>query len=164
MGCKPPPSGLSSALLALSGHAVEVAASGPAGIEAVRHHPPDVMLCDIGLPGMDGYAVARELRQDPPTAALCLVALTGYGGPEDQRRSREAGFERHLVKPVDLEKLDQLLAGVAGRSRGERAAVPEPAPLAGQGRAPKQPGSILIVEDEVAMGETLARLLQEEGY
>jgi CheY-like chemotaxis protein len=67
-------------------------------------------LCDIGLPGLDGYGVARELRRNPATARARLLALTGYGQDEDRRRSREAGFDFHLVKPADPEELHRLLA------------------------------------------------------
>jgi CheY-like chemotaxis protein len=66
---------------------------------------PDVVLCDIGLPGLDGYGVASALRRGPETAAVRLIAVTGYGDEEDRRRSREAGFDVHLVKPVDPERL-----------------------------------------------------------
>jgi CheY-like chemotaxis protein len=69
-----------------------------------------VVLCDIGLPGLDGYGVARALRRRPETSGARLVALTGYGAEEDQRLSREAGFDRHLVKPVGPEQLQQALA------------------------------------------------------
>jgi len=68
-----------------------------------------VVLCDIGLPGFDGYAVARALRQDPATAAARLIALTGYGHEEDRRRSQEAGFEQYLIKPINLAALEELL-------------------------------------------------------
>jgi len=94
----------------MRGYQVEVALNGPAGIQAARRLAPDVVLCDIGLPGMDGYEVAAALKRDPPTAAARLVALTGYAGDEEQRRSRESGFERHLVKPVDPDELDRILA------------------------------------------------------
>jgi CheY-like chemotaxis protein len=69
-----------------------------------------VVLCDIGLPGLDGYGVARALRQNPATAAARLLAVTGYGSDEDRRRSREAGFNVHLVKPVDPADLLRALA------------------------------------------------------
>jgi CheY-like chemotaxis protein len=67
------------------------------------------VLCDIGLPGLDGYGVARELRLNPTTARARLLALTGYGQDEDFRRTREAGFDYHLVKPADPKKLQRLL-------------------------------------------------------
>ena len=67
------------------------------------------MLCDIGLPGLDGYAVARRLRQNPSTAKARLIAVTAYGRDEDRRRSHEAGFEQHLVKPVGPDDLRRAL-------------------------------------------------------
>jgi PAS domain S-box-containing protein len=98
-------------LLQLFGHEVDIALDGPSGLAAVRRFRPDVVLCDIGLPGgMDGYAVARELRADPGLAGLRLFALTGYGQEEDQARAREAGFDLHLTKPVDPAALRRLLA------------------------------------------------------
>jgi CheY-like chemotaxis protein len=100
-------------LLALFGHQAEIALTGTAGLDVARRRPPDVVLCDIGLPEMDGYAVARELRADPQTAPIRLVALTGYGRDSDQRQAAEAGFEMHLVKPVGPELLRRLLAGFA---------------------------------------------------
>jgi CheY-like chemotaxis protein len=96
-------------LLELAGHRVATAPDGPSGLAAVQRFRPEVVLCDIGLPGgMDGYAVARRLRGEGG-APLALIALTGYGQEEDQRRSREAGFDLHLTKPVDPERLKRLL-------------------------------------------------------
>jgi CheY-like chemotaxis protein len=109
-------------LMTLFGHVAELAGSGPEGIAAAHRQPPDVVLCDIGLPGMDGYAVAQQLRADPAFSAR-LVALTGYGHDTDRRRAEEAGFELHLVKPVGPEALRQLLAGWARRT-GEGVTVP----------------------------------------
>jgi CheY-like chemotaxis protein len=74
------------------------------------------VVCDIGLPGgMDGYAVARALRADPEQAVATLIALSGYGQEEDQRQARQAGFDRHLTKPVDPQVLAGLLAALPGR-------------------------------------------------
>ncbi|HSN85422.1 MAG TPA: ATP-binding protein [Thermoanaerobaculia bacterium] len=97
-------------LLRLFGHEVRLAHTGPEGIEAARAARPDVVLCDIGLPGMDGYAVARQLRREPDTAPVRLVALTGYGRDSDRLEAEEAGFDLHLVKPVEPSDLRQLLA------------------------------------------------------
>jgi signal transduction histidine kinase/ActR/RegA family two-component response regulator len=95
--------------LELDGHRVETAADGTSGVETALRTTPDLVLVDIGLPGLDGYAVARRLR-----AALghrvTLVALTGYGQNEDRRRTSEAGFDAHLVKPVDPDVLSRALA------------------------------------------------------
>lgn len=96
-------------ILEMFGHEVEVAYSGPAGVEAARQFRPEVVLCDLGLPGMDGYAVATELRRDPSTASAGIIAISGYGQEEDRRRSQEAGFDLHLTKPVDPAELQRLL-------------------------------------------------------
>jgi CheY-like chemotaxis protein len=98
-------------LLELSGHRVEIAYDGPQGLEKARQFLPEVVLCDIGLPGgMDGYEVARQLRSDPVLRKASLIALTGYGQEEDQRRAQEAGFDVHLTKPSDPNALERLLA------------------------------------------------------
>jgi PAS domain S-box-containing protein len=98
-------------LLELSGHEIAVAYSGPEGLERARGFKPEVVLCDIGLPGMDGYEVARRLRADEALRETLLVALSGYALPEDVERARQAGFERHLAKPPSLAKLAQLMRG-----------------------------------------------------
>jgi CheY-like chemotaxis protein len=97
-------------LLIRYGHEVEMAHTGPAGVETVRKWRPNVVLCDLGLPEMDGYEVARALRRDPETASLRLIAVSGYGQEEDRRRSEEAGFDLHLTKPIDPVELQRLLA------------------------------------------------------
>lgn len=97
-------------LLKLKGYDVTLAHTGPDGLAAAKSARPDVVLCDIGLPGMDGYAVAKAIRDFPDTAATRLIAVTGYGDDEDRRRSKTAGFDVHLVKPVDPEALLSQLA------------------------------------------------------
>ena len=89
---------------------VEVARDGGEGLEKARAFHPDVVLCDIGLPVVDGYDVARAIRSDPAIASTFLVAVTGYASPEDQRRSADAGFDRHLGKPVPAEVIAEVLA------------------------------------------------------
>jgi CheY-like chemotaxis protein len=93
-------------LLQLWGHQVEVAADGPGGVEAATKSNPDIALVDVGLPGLDGYEVARRIRKTLGQNVR-LVALTGYGQPEDKERALAAGFDLHLVKPVDSEQLAQ---------------------------------------------------------
>ena len=100
-------------LLRLSGHEVQVAYTGPEGLQRAREFLPHVVLCDLGLPGLNGYEVAAALRSEPAVAHARLIALTGYNTAADQRRSREAGFELHLAKPVDLAMLEELLAATA---------------------------------------------------
>jgi CheY-like chemotaxis protein/nitrogen-specific signal transduction histidine kinase len=98
-----------SALLRLGGHEVAVCCDGPSGIDAATELQPEVILVDIGLPGMNGYEVAGRLRKMPVFDRTVLVAVTGYGQADDRRRAREAGFDHHLVKPVFFEALQQLL-------------------------------------------------------
>jgi PAS domain S-box-containing protein len=98
-------------LLRMWGHPVETAHDGVAALRVARETRPEIVLLDIGLPGMDGYEVASRLRATSGFGALRLVALTGYGQEADRRRSRLAGFDHHLVKPVDLDLLRELLRG-----------------------------------------------------
>lgn len=100
------------AVLQLMKHAVEVAATGPDGIQKAKGFRPDVVLCDIGLPGMDGYDVARTLRADPDLERTPLVALTGYSDPEDVAKCVQAGFDHHMAKPPSVQALSRLLADV----------------------------------------------------
>ncbi|MDM7916252.1 MAG: ATP-binding protein, partial [Candidatus Eisenbacteria bacterium] len=102
-------------LLELCGHVVEVAGDGPGGIERAREFRPEVLLCDIGLPGMDGYEVARAFRADEALRDVFLVALSGYALPEDVQKAADAGFDQHMVKPPSLEKLQTLLSDPRGR-------------------------------------------------
>lgn len=92
-------------LLELCGYTVSVAYSGREGMEAAQKMSPDVVLCDIGLPDTDGYELATALRKNPATARARLIAVTAYGAEQDKQRSREVGFQLHLVKPVRPEKL-----------------------------------------------------------
>ena len=101
-------------LLERAGHEVHEAGDGPSGVEAILKVRPDIALVDVGLPGLDGYEVARRVRASEAGRTVRLVALTGYGLPEDHRRSHEAGFDTHLVKPVDAARLDAVI-GAVGR-------------------------------------------------
>ena len=96
-------------VLELDGHEVAVAYSGPEGLARAREFHPDLVLCDIGLPGMDGYTVARLFRADEALRHAHLVALSGYALPEDLQRAAEAGFERHIAKPPTFEKIDKVV-------------------------------------------------------
>ncbi|MEO6447564.1 MAG: ATP-binding protein [Gemmatimonadaceae bacterium] len=100
-------------LLEMCGYDVSIAHTGTEGVAMARALLPDIVLCDLGLPGMDGFAVATTLRSDIGTAKARLIAVTGYGEDEDRRRALEAGFDVHLVKPVDPEELLVLLAPAA---------------------------------------------------
>jgi CheY-like chemotaxis protein/two-component sensor histidine kinase len=98
-----------SEALTLGDHDVAVAYNGPDGIAKAREFQPEVVLCDIGLPGMSGYDVARAFRADETLSKAVLVALSGYARPEDLQRAAEAGFERYLAKPASIEKLGRIL-------------------------------------------------------
>ncbi|MYM34310.1 response regulator [Duganella sp. FT94W] len=100
-------------MLGAYGYEVTAAADGLLGLSAAQTGQPDLALVDIGLPGIDGYEVARRLRADPATRDIKLIALTGYGLAEDLRRVMEAGFDRHLVKPVDIEQLMEVIGSCA---------------------------------------------------
>ncbi len=101
-------------LLGLDGHETHVAHDGPSAVEAARRLCPDVAILDVGLPGFSGLEVARRLREEPSLAGLFLVALSGWVQPEDLVRSREAGFDHHLAKPVDVGTLVRLVARAEG--------------------------------------------------
>jgi PAS domain S-box-containing protein len=96
-------------LLEIDGHQVSICNEGPAALEIARTERPDIILLDIGLPEMSGYSVAQELRRNSELARTLLIAMTGYGRFEDREKSRAAGFDEHLVKPIDYEKLRELL-------------------------------------------------------
>ncbi len=105
-------------ILKLEGYEVQVAYNGEAALEVVRTFRPEVVLSDIGLPGIDGHELARRIRGAAELSAGIgmLAAVTGYAEPEARRRSREAGFDRHLVKPVDPEAVLALLGSLEWRS------------------------------------------------
>jgi len=97
-------------MLELAGHQVLEAEEGRSGLELLRTELPDIAVIDVGLPGLDGYEVATRFRQDPRSHKVTLVALTGYGTPEARERSRAAGFDHHLIKPIDPDVLRTLMS------------------------------------------------------
>jgi two-component system CheB/CheR fusion protein len=99
-------------LLSASGHQVYCAADGPSALEAAREHAPEVVLLDIGLPGMNGYELATRLRELALPHRPHLVAITGYDEEEDRARSRAAGIDQHIVKPVEHKVLTRVLRAV----------------------------------------------------
>jgi len=101
-------------LLRAAGHETRVAWNGLDALEAARESRPDVVLLDLGMPCMNGYETAHRFREDPVTRSVVLVAVTGWGSEEDRRRTRAAGFARHLVKPVDPDEVLALLEEQAG--------------------------------------------------
>lgn len=102
-------------LLDLEGFETRVAYGGAAALRIARAFSPDVIFCDIGLPEMDGHEIARRMRADPANAAAVLIALTGWGADEELRKTRESGFDFHLVKPVDSNALLDMLAYIESR-------------------------------------------------
>ena len=101
------------ALLRDAGHIVEEASDGRLGLQMALEQPPDVLVLDLGLPGLDGYEVAKRIRQDPMLKHVVLVALTGYDQELDRETSEQAGFNHHLVKPARFAQLQKILATVA---------------------------------------------------
>jgi len=99
-----------SRLLNHDGHDVEVASDGETAVSVARNNPPDVMLLDLGLPGIDGYEVARQVQQHPGDKRPLVVAVSGHGEAEARQRSQEAGIDLHLVKPVEPDYLRRLLS------------------------------------------------------
>jgi CheY-like chemotaxis protein len=99
-------------MLELAGHETRVAGDGPGCLAAARVFRPDVAVLDIGLPGMDGHELARRLQDDPSIPDPVLIALTGWGSEDDKRRSKQAGFEYHLTKPVEADTITSLLARI----------------------------------------------------
>jgi PAS domain S-box-containing protein len=106
-------------LLELNGHHVRMAHDGPMALEVADSFHPEIVVLDIGLPGMDGYEVARRLRNGGVTHEVLLIALTGYGQAEDRLRSHAAGFDHHLIKPVDIDALQDLIASRRSAERSE---------------------------------------------
>ena len=104
-------------VLRLLGHDLQTAYSGEYALITAREFQPNIVLLDIGLPEMDGYEVARRLRRQPQTKDAWLIAMTGYGQDTDRSRSQEAGFDYHLVKPVNAEELEQLISRLLSKAR-----------------------------------------------
>ena len=100
-------------LLEMTGHAARLAHDGPAAVQAAIDYQPDVVLLDIGLPGLDGYKVAQRIRQQAGLENVVLVALTGYGQDSDRQRSQDAGFDHHLVKPANFSEIEKILVTVS---------------------------------------------------
>ncbi len=106
-------------LLRRTGHDVQTAYSGPAALDVASAHLPDAVLLDIGLPGINGYEVARRLRLLPHLKGVKIVAMTGYGQDTDRQLAREAGFDSHLTKPVDFVQVRDLLTTLLTPGSGD---------------------------------------------
>ena len=100
-------------LLSISGHEIRMAHDGRSALEAAREFRPDLALLDIGLPGLSGFEVAEQIRREPTLAPIVLVAMTGYGLETDRQRSRDAGFDHHLVKPADFAEVQKILGSIS---------------------------------------------------
>jgi signal transduction histidine kinase/DNA-binding response OmpR family regulator len=111
-------------MLLLAGHEVKVSRDGPSALEQLAIVRPEIILLDIGLPGMDGYEVAQAIRNQPGTESIVLIALTGYGQDEDRLRAIEAGFDEYLTKPVDPVALYSLIASAAPKDRAAKTSAP----------------------------------------
>jgi CheY-like chemotaxis protein len=99
---------LSAILKIIGNHEVQIANDGETGLKLAKEFHPEVVLLDIGLPGIDGYEVAKQLRAEPGGDRLLVIAITGYGLEEDRLRSREAGFDEHVLKPMPLDVMERL--------------------------------------------------------
>jgi CheY-like chemotaxis protein len=102
-----------SVLLRLQGHLVESAHDGHHALEAAERFRPDVMLLDLGMPGMNGYEVCREIRKQPWGGDILLIAQTGWGQDQDRQRTKDAGFDGHLTKPIDHDRLEEILTNLS---------------------------------------------------
>jgi two-component system CheB/CheR fusion protein len=102
----------------LQGYDVRVAYDGNTCLDIARDFRPQVVLCDIGLPGIDGYEVARRLRSDPELRDLRIIAVSGYAAPHDKARAVAAGFDRHVAKPLKMDHLETILSELESGSRG----------------------------------------------
>lgn len=105
-----------SMILAREGHEVRIAGTGVQGLAEAHEFNPDVILCDIGLPGIDGYQVVRRLREDPALSGIYVIALTGYGREKDRQMAQEAGFDEHMTKPIDFPVLRRTLTQLPARA------------------------------------------------
>jgi CheY-like chemotaxis protein len=114
-----------SVFLEHSGHRTRVAHDGMAALAVANEFRPDVILLDIGLPGMDGHETARAIRQQPWAKELTIIATSGWGQESDKQRSRDVGIDHHLVKPVDLSALMQLLSTLPTTAAADRGSQPE---------------------------------------
>ena len=103
-------------LLTMTGHEARLAYDGPGAVTAAVAWCPDVVLLDIGLPGLSGFEVAKRIRREAAHSAMVLVALTGYGQASDRQHALEAGFDHHLVKPADFDEVEKILAAVVANT------------------------------------------------
>ena len=139
-------------MLELSGHEVLEAEEGLSGLELLKSKRPDVAVIDVGLPGLNGYEVARRFREEPDSGGVMLVALTGYGTPEAQERSRKSGFNYHLIKPVNGEALEEIMREAA--SARMRSGAGAPAEASANRAAPQAAVAAAAANDRTVTGAT----------
>lgn len=161
---------LMSYLLRAWGHEVDTAGDGLQGLDRARAQPPDLVVCDIGLPGMDGYEVARRLKAAPATARVPLVAVTAYAMVGDQEKALRAGFDAHVPKPIEPVALMAALApflsapGTVPSPAPAQDTSPAPARLPAHLRAPRPGLALLLVDDTAANLDFKLGLLEPAGY
>lgn len=131
------------ALLNLLGVTVCTANDGEAALEAIDAFHPSIVVLDLGMPGMDGYEVARRVRERPGGRDIALIALTGWGQEKDRDLTEKAGFDRHLVKPVDIGTMQAVLASLAKQSRDVASRAPLRAKYDAESRIPNSESRIL---------------------
>jgi len=158
-------------LLSAWGHTPLVATDGDAGLALARSARPELVVCDIQMPGIDGYEFARQLRADPRLRDLPLVAVTAYAMVGDSEKARAAGFDLHIAKPIDPERF---IAAIAGLLPGPDALPPAPVetaappwpgtPIGAALRAPRAGLTLLLVDDQPANLEFKVSLLEPAGY
>ncbi len=163
---------LMSYLLEAWGHEVLTATDGDAGLAAARTQRPELVVCDIQMPGTDGYGVARALKADPATAVLPLIAVTAYAMVGDQEKALQAGFDAHFPKPIEpsafMSAIAPFLSGAGATRAPAPAPVTTPAVPGGQVRAelraPRAGVTLLMVDDTATNLEFKLSLLEPAGY
>lgn len=151
------------------GHEAVTATDGEAGVALARAEPPDLVVCDIQMPGLDGYEVARLLRADPHLHEVPLVAVTAYAMVGDEDKALAAGFDLHIPKPIEPERFMTAVSRLLpGRAEGPAASQAEPAraalPVRDELRAPREGLTLLLVDDQPANLEFKVSLLEPAGY
>ena len=144
---------LSKLVMKLGDHHVEIAHDGHAALAMIRESHPDIVLLDIGLPGLDGYQVAREIRQDPQYDDVLLVALTGYGQKEDRQNSKDAGIDEHLVKPPSIDQVRSVFGHLKLNAAGR--------PHTPVSRVSRTPRPMATAQPEPSRGEQTAQVVAE---
>lgn len=152
------------ALLEERSHAVRVAGGGREAIRLARACQPDVVILDIGLPDISGYEVAHSLRNELGYGDTLIIAATGYGQESDRQRSREAGIDHHLVKPIEYETIALLAREWRRTARGRRPAIQPPGHAANEPAPQGRSARVLIIDDTRAIARITQQMLRQEGH